>query len=251
VDWYRQDQNAINPDDYWTYNDEPGRTGMMEIRYITNFYRYMDALVENNPGLMIDNCAQGGRRLDLEMMKRSIPFWNSDYGNSDSATPNEIRNINYNLSWWLPIHGGKYPIANYDYLGSSATDYRFRTAMTSCMGFDMGNALNGRNQQLMDQYYTCRELMSGEYYILDEADAGVGYEFYKADADKGYLLFFGDTGYVHGYKLKGLQANAMYSVISADTGVRRVYTGAALMTNGFTVSHAENSQSQLFYINEL
>ena len=52
---------------------------MTEIKYITNLYRYLDAQVAQNPGLMIDNCASGGRRLDLEMIRRSIPLWNSDY----------------------------------------------------------------------------------------------------------------------------------------------------------------------------
>jgi len=31
-----------------------------------------------NPGLFIDNCASGGRRIDLETMSRSIPLWRSD-----------------------------------------------------------------------------------------------------------------------------------------------------------------------------
>ena len=33
---------------------------------------------EANPRLFIDNCASGGRRIDLETMSRSIPLWRSD-----------------------------------------------------------------------------------------------------------------------------------------------------------------------------
>ena len=247
VTWYRHDQNGIDPDGYWSYEDDgTNRIGMTEIKYITNLYRYLDTLVERNPGLMIDSCASGGRRLDLEMMKRSLPLWNSDYGNAESSTPDGIRNINYNLSWWLPIHGGKYP-----YYNAKDTTYNFRVAMNSSMGLDMGATLDGTIQNLTEQYYTCREMMNGQYYKLDETNLGAAYEFYKADDNQGYILAFGDVDYAHNYALKGLNPNALYAVTSADTGQRRVHTGASLINNGLTVTHTEDSRSQLFYINEI
>ncbi len=35
-------------------------------------------LMQRNPGLTIDNCASGGRRIDLEICSLSYPLWRSD-----------------------------------------------------------------------------------------------------------------------------------------------------------------------------
>ena len=78
IDYYRQDFNmGISP--YWEANDEPGRTGMKEIRHVEGLYKFWDYLLDRFPRLMIDNCAAGGRRLDLETMSRSAPLWRTDY----------------------------------------------------------------------------------------------------------------------------------------------------------------------------
>ena len=79
VDIYRQDFNT-EPLPYWRENDEPDRHGICEIRHVNNLYRLWDALLEKNPGLMIDNCSSGGRRLDFAAMSRAVSLWRSDTG---------------------------------------------------------------------------------------------------------------------------------------------------------------------------
>ena len=74
---YRQDFN-IEPLEKWEYADAHyygGRTGICENHYVTGLYAYLDSLLEAVPGLVIDNCSSGGRRLDLEMTRRSLPLW--------------------------------------------------------------------------------------------------------------------------------------------------------------------------------
>ena len=71
LDVYRNDFN-MDPLDTWRRNDEPNRQGMTEIRYIEGLYAMWDEFLAKHPGLMIDNCASGGRRIDLEMCMRSI-----------------------------------------------------------------------------------------------------------------------------------------------------------------------------------
>ena len=77
--WYRQDFN-IEPERYWELADQPDRLGMTEIRHIEGLYKILDDLLAAHPGLRIDNCASGGRRLDIEMMSRSFVVWRTDYG---------------------------------------------------------------------------------------------------------------------------------------------------------------------------
>lgn len=77
---------------------------MTEIKYITNLYRFLNTLRERNPGLMIDNCASGGRRIDIEMMKISAPLWRTDYPvNGQESNTEAIRSQNAYLNYWVPI----------------------------------------------------------------------------------------------------------------------------------------------------
>jgi alpha-galactosidase len=70
----------IDPLGFWRFMDakDPNRVGLAEIRYVEGLYRMWDDLLQANPGLLIDNCASGGRRIDLETMSRSLPLWRSD-----------------------------------------------------------------------------------------------------------------------------------------------------------------------------
>lgn len=79
MDWLRIDYN-LDPLPYWQFLDGkyPDRVGMAEIRYVEGFYQMWDDLRATYPHLAIDNCASGGRRIDLETMSRSIPLWRSD-----------------------------------------------------------------------------------------------------------------------------------------------------------------------------
>lgn len=77
IDIYRNDFN-IDPLEFWRAADEPGREGITEIRYVEGLYEMWAELIRRHPGLMIDNCASGGRRIDLETCSLSIPLWRSD-----------------------------------------------------------------------------------------------------------------------------------------------------------------------------
>ena len=79
VDTYRNDFN-LDPLGFWRQADAPNRQGLTEIRYVEGHYALWDELLAGHPGLSIDNCASGGRRIDLETCRRSVPLWHSDTG---------------------------------------------------------------------------------------------------------------------------------------------------------------------------
>ncbi len=70
----------IGPLPFWQHLDQqdPGRVGLAEIRYVEGLYRMWDDIRAACPGLFIDNCASGGMRVDLETCSRSIPLWRTD-----------------------------------------------------------------------------------------------------------------------------------------------------------------------------
>ena len=76
---YRQDFN-FPPLEHWRKNEPEDRQGMNENLYVQGYLQYWDDLLERNPGLWIDSCSSGGRRNDLDTMRRSVPLHYSDYG---------------------------------------------------------------------------------------------------------------------------------------------------------------------------
>jgi len=79
LDCLRIDYN-IDPLPYWDFLNakEPERCGLAEIRYVEGLYRMWDDIRAANPNLLIDDCASGGRRIDMETVARSIPLWRTD-----------------------------------------------------------------------------------------------------------------------------------------------------------------------------
>jgi alpha-galactosidase len=76
---YRQDHN-FPPLAHWRQNEPEDRQGMNENQHVQGYLRFWDDLLARNPGLWIDSCASGGRRNDLETMRRSVPLHYTDYG---------------------------------------------------------------------------------------------------------------------------------------------------------------------------
>lgn len=107
VDIYRQDFN-MDPLPYWRHTDPKGRQGITEMKYIEGLYWLWDSLAERFPLLLIDDCASGGRRIDLETMCRAVYLWRSDTGcYPDSAkTRPSVWSVNQilSLSEYLPYH---------------------------------------------------------------------------------------------------------------------------------------------------
>lgn len=100
---YRQDFNVSLG--AWRSEDGPDREGLREIRHVTALYGFWDALHARYPRLLIDNCASGGRRIDVETLKRSIPFFRSDYQCGFNVSAEVLQAQNANLSFYVPQNG--------------------------------------------------------------------------------------------------------------------------------------------------
>ena len=85
LDCLRQDSNIAHLE-YWRNADAPDRQGLTEIRYVEGQYALWDELLTRHPNLFLDNCASGGRRIDLESISRATPLWRTDYTASVSIS---------------------------------------------------------------------------------------------------------------------------------------------------------------------
>ncbi len=235
VDYLRID-SIPEPEPFWNKAEKArgdGRKGITENHYVTNLYKMLDTLKTNNPGLMIDNCCSGGKRLDIEMSRRSIPLWRSDYncmdgeGNSKPDILQATQSQTYGLSFWLPYNGTCAYVEG---------EYADRTNIICC------------TQRL--GYKEIRELMVGNYYPL--SNGGLDTSKYLAmqfddNAAQGTALIYKrenveNSSYT--LRLNGLEPNVTYEVYDYDNP-ETVYemSGSELMEQGLELTINETPKA--------
>ncbi len=232
VDTYRNDFN-IDPLSFWRQADAPDRQGITEIRYVEGHYALWDDLLKRHPGLSIDNCASGGRRIDLETCKRSVPLWHSDTGCSPGhADWNQTQS--YGLNLYVPLFAGCAWTPNAYDTRSAATagiicQFAFLDAGFSAEAARAALAEVKQNQKF---WY-------GDFYPLSPCTLGSGaliaYQFHRSDLDSGVVLAFrrADCPYpVLQASLRALRPAATYRVEFSDdsrTKTQRDLLGNELM----------------------
>ena len=101
LDVLRLDFN-IDPAPDWLAGDAAGRPGVTELKYVAGLYKMWNAVAAARPGLLIDDCAGGGRRIDLETLARSVPLWRSD--NPGDAAQQQVQTMG--LTGFAPVSAG-------------------------------------------------------------------------------------------------------------------------------------------------
>lgn len=238
---YRQDFN-FEPAPYWKAMDAPDRVGIAEMKHIEGLYKFWDALLERNPGLLIDNCASGGRRIDLETTSRSIPLWRTDY---QYWEPNGYQCHTYGLHFYLPASG----TGNGD-----PRKYWFRSSMGGAvvMGWELTPGFNIRGAvEDMAEFRTLRAYLFGDYYPLTPYstgdDAWAAFQWDRPEERDGIVLAFRRPMAPQSsiiVKLGGLEAGADYEVNYEDYGVVVVRSGREL-AEGLTLKIPEAPASML------
>jgi len=243
IDIFRNDFNMY-PLHYWRNGEATDRQGINEIRYIMGLYDYFDTLLHNHPNLVIDNCASGGRRLDFEMLRRSVPLWRSDL----CWDPVAEQCMTYGLSLWMPLHG----------VGSVSLDpYDFRSGM----GTNFSAALSYNDPaiwttaiELFNQYKSLRHLFKGDFYPLTpystSQDVWMAWQFDRPDLGEGMIQAFRREKNMHKsiqLNLSGLSSDARYFVKSIDSDGSEEMSGSELMNNGLNIC-IENTPGAVVFV---
>ncbi len=260
IDCYRHDANMA-PLDFWRAADAPDRQGISEIRWIEGLYEFWDGLLQRHPGLIIDNCASGGRRIDLEMMSRSTPFWRTDF----PVGANVRQSQTYGISFWAPLNGTGYVSLAKD------DDYALRSTFGASFQFEIFN--NGmeaqkkidfsaypydRMRKVLDLYKGIQKYYYGDFYPLTEYstndDSWMAWQFHRPDLNEGIVQVFRrpqsicETGRV---TLQGLESGAQYSLFEVDTGIEQQLTGQKLLSEGLAVSLMQCPQALIVIYKKL
>jgi alpha-galactosidase len=246
LSFYRQDFN-LYPAYFWHTDEKPDEIGLREIRHINGLYTFLDELARRHPGLILDNCAAGGRRLDFEMMRRCIVLWRSDSTWGAKTFPQNVQAMTHGLSYWLPLHG----------LGAAATDdLALRSGMGACGGF----SINYRDpkavlalRKYLDRYLKIRPIFTGDYYPLTpyalDTQSWIAWQFHRVDLNETLVQAFRRpeaTSETLTVKLRGLISQQRYEIENFDGG-KEVRTGAELM-QGHTITLREKPGSAVLLI---
>jgi alpha-galactosidase len=238
IDTYRQDFN-FPPLNIWRANDAEDRQGITEIQHVTGYLAYWDELLRRFPNLLIDTCASGGRRLDLETLRRSVPLWRSDY----AYDPPAMQQLTYGLALWVPYFG----------TGFNSTDpYIFWSQMTPAPGIGLDieriEADAAQLRRLTAEWRSIAALYYGDYYPLTpystEPTAWLAWQYDDPAAHRGMIQAFrrSESAFeLARFKLSGLEPAAAYLVRDLDSTVPVRHTGKALMETGLVVNIAHRA----------
>lgn len=251
IDLYRQDFN-IDPLLFWRGNDAPDRQGITEIKHVMGYLAYWDELRRRHPDMLIDSCASGGRRNDLETMRRAVPLWRSDYAYESIGH----QGMTYGISMWIPFHGtGTVATSDAPYYGGGVTPiqpYAFwsNAAPSFGSGIDIREKTldYGALRRLFGDWREINRYYYGDFYPLtpysqDEA-AWIGWQFDYPEVGEGLIQAFrrgkSDEDTVH-LKLRGLNPKASYAVkvvdaVGSEALSQRSWSGAELMDVGLPVT---------------
>lgn len=259
IDCYRQDFN-MPPLSYWRKNDIEDRKGMTEIKHIMGLYRLWDALLQKFPYLLIDNCASGGRRIDIETLRRSVPLWRSDYQCPANYLPEGSQCHNLSFNTWMPFSGTG---------GGRLYDtYRFRSsyspALTTNYTFSERERFGNEPEKLiwlkkhLKEYLKVRPYLSEDFYPLtevsDRKDVWCAAQFDRPEENDGIIEIFRreNSPYeIAKFSLYNIDKTCNYIFTDADSNCEITVSGNELCENGLTVEMKEKPSSKIYFYKKI
>ena len=230
---YRNDFN-MDPLGFWRQNDPPDRQGITEIRYVEGLYAMWDELRAKYPRMYLDDCASGGRRIDLEMLRRGVVQTRSDTVGAAGRSDWDQCQC-YGLNLYLPLHAT---------IGWDVGAYECRSSATS--GFCGEWDILAKSFPLEQARASIAEIKSnrkywyGDFYPLTPCtlatDAWIAWQLHRPDLDEGLVTAFRRKDCPSAMlevKLRGLAPRRSYNVTFIDDDRRQTVqtmTGQQLST---------------------
>ena len=269
-DVYRQDFN-FSPLPYWRCNEAEDRKGMLENKYQQNYLKFWDYLLSHNPNLWIDSCASGGRRNDLETMRRAVPLHPTDYGYGYHPVSQDFRRALH--AWipytrgqstnWLSADGERYqpldeldrlparPLTNYDLVNGMG-------ALFPLFGVSSAAAFPGQPEYIGKMLKVWEEfapiLLRGDFYPLTEphrsAEKWTVFQFDLPEEGRGAFQVLRNSQAAEDsvtVRPAGFDPDREYALRDGETGETRALTGREICEKGVEFAQPRPSGSVWFY----
>jgi alpha-galactosidase len=260
IDIYRTDFN-YPPLLAWRSADVPDRQGATENKYVCGLLKLWDEVTARHPGIVLDTCASGGRRMDLETLRRAYPLTRSDL--MVHTTPPEVREVfsanqcfTYGLAMWIPYFGnGCFYEDRYSFLSHMAPNmgigYNYLLDPAPPVDWDMLHDTQRVWHTVADNY-------CGDFYPLTPCsladDVWMAWQFDRPEAGEGFVQAFRREhaiDYFMVFKLSGLDVKSEYEVTDVQNGdIKRIY-GSELVSTGLTVFLTARRQAAVILYRKL
>ncbi|MBI5818764.1 MAG: alpha-galactosidase [Verrucomicrobia bacterium] len=243
IDVYREDFN-MQPGPVWRGMDAADRVGIAEAKHITGLYKFLDDMRARFPGILQENCASGGRRIDMEMNSRAHVYCRSDYyiGRKTNDTAFILgQNATLNLMPYLPFQGCEF---NCVPVGDDYGAFSIIASGTVITPSDFDGGILRRKitdsetawfKKVFDVAVRMRPFYMGEFHPLtDETGAGndvwCAWQCNRPDLKAGFAIIFrrgAAAGESRTFQLGGIEPNAAYQVECYD-GSKKTVKGSEL-----------------------
>ncbi|NLA52472.1 MAG: hypothetical protein GX094_11650 [Clostridiales bacterium] len=258
---YRQDFNFA-PLNYWRDNEPEDRQGISENLHVQGYLQFWDELLERNPGLWVDSCSAGGRRNDLETMRRSVPLHYTDYGDGNHPVKLAFHHI---LFSWIPYFkeftlywdlGSPEDGLRYD---RSVDSFSYHCGMVAMLFPSIDIRRDDYDFELGVKMINIWRrashiLLNGDYYLLTPVsrsnDKWIVRQFNIPERSEGLIQGFRHTGCPEDcitVYLKGLCSDAFYIFENPETDEKIEISGSTLLSNGFIIELPKRSAAIWFY----
>ena len=199
---YRMDMN-FSPLRYWRDNETEDRLGAVENHYIQGLLTFWDTLLTEIPGLFIDACASGGRRLDLESIRRAVTLHHTDYGYGIAPVQQAYRdafycwvpafrgfllswddeNGNYPRDYAAPVLPSRFPFENYSFHNAMCPFLSLGNPRTMIDLCQEENSYLARMEQIWRK--AAGMMFHSDYYVLTDicrkGTGWSGFQFHQGD----------------------------------------------------------------------
>ena len=260
IDVYRQDFN-MDPGPVWRQMDAADRVGIAEAKHIAGMYKFLDDMRARFPDILQENCASGGRRMDLEMISRAHTYCRSDYyiGRKPKDTAFILgQNATLNLMPYLPFQGCEF---NCVPIGDDYAAFSIISSGTVITPSDFDGGILRRKitaeetawfKKVFDVAARMRPFYMGDFHPLtDETGAGddvwCAWQCDRPDLKSGFAIFFrrgAATEESRTFKLGGIEPNAEYE-LDAYGGSKKTVKSSEL--KDWTVTLKPRSFQLVFY----
>ncbi|MDO4628070.1 MAG: alpha-galactosidase [Planctomycetia bacterium] len=264
INVYRQDFN-MDPGGIWAGIDaeNPERVGLAEAKHITGMYQFLDEMRRRFPGILQENCASGGRRIDFEMISRAHTYCRSDYFIGQKPNDQAFilgQNTTRNTLAFLPFQGCEF---NCVPVGDDYGAWSIISSGTVITPSDFDGGIIRRTfsdeetrwfQKTFGIANRIKPFWSGDFYPLTEEetsatnDVWCGWQLHDAEKEAGFAILFrrgNAPDETREMILSGLDSATEYEVEWPLSGEKKILTGAQLATR--TVTLAPRSVELIIY----
>ncbi len=242
ISLYRQDY-GVNPEAIFKHPDinPDGHAGYIENRYARGYYALWDQMIEHDPDRMIDSCAAGGGRNDIDSMRRAVPLHKTDH---DYSRQDDKQSMHMSLFGWLPYFGAV--LTGPDQC-DRVTPYIVQSTYCPWMALTANVLSDAVDWDCLktytDLWWELSRYYYADYYPLTPWSHGDtdwrGWEFYDPTTGGGFIQLFRPTHApraTYTFKCKGLDPAATYELWNRENDEKATMDGKTLLQKGYSLT---------------